>query len=244
MQNFADMDVKEPVAKKARTKPKSFKDWEENDIFKLISLVEAEPCLWNASMDGYHNKAIRDIGWLNIADNFEPAYSVVDVTTKWTNLRIQYRGYAARSKTKSGQGTMEMPKWKYFNAMAFVGRAEDHQTQPTISNLNIAHGTDNNIDSDTPTTSTPPLSTPTITRRTQPSNQQSAATQIAETMRDAVNVMKERKENASDPNTSFANYILSELKTLNSTEAATVRKKVTLFFIQCLDEEKNSNSKN
>lgn len=49
-----------PLAKKPRTKPKVQKDWDEEDVFKLISLVESEACLWNASDDGYHNKIFRD----------------------------------------------------------------------------------------------------------------------------------------------------------------------------------------
>lgn len=125
------------TSKNPRKKPKVVKDWEDEDICKLISLVELKCCLWNAVDEGYHNKMMRDNAWRHIAESFEGKFSQTDLNAKWTNLRIQYRSYAARAKTKSGQGCVETPKWKFFSAMGFVGRAEDKQTQITVSNLNL-----------------------------------------------------------------------------------------------------------
>lgn len=124
-----------PIPKKAKTKPRVVREWLEEDVFKLISLVEEKQCLWDASFDGYHNKGLRESAWYNISEHFNLKYATTDLNAKWTNLRIQYRGYASRNKTKSGQGTVEVPKWRFYNAMSFVGRAEDRQTQETISNL-------------------------------------------------------------------------------------------------------------
>lgn len=135
----------EPIAaKRQKKKPKVTKDWDEDEVFKLISFVEAEKCLWDASDEAYHNKTLRDRAWKYIADKFEEKYSVTDLTAKWTNLRIQFRGYASRAKTKSGQGTVEIPKWKFYNALQFVGRNEDKQTQQTVSNLVFAVEEENN----------------------------------------------------------------------------------------------------
>ena len=53
----------EVPAKKPRSKPKVVKEWDEDDVFKLITLVEGETCLWNAVYDGYHNKIARDNVW-------------------------------------------------------------------------------------------------------------------------------------------------------------------------------------
>lgn len=58
-------------------------------------------------------------------------------------LSRQTSVYAARSKTKSGQGVIETPKWRCYNALKFVGRIEDRLVQSTVSNLDIAVGENN-----------------------------------------------------------------------------------------------------
>ncbi|XP_073821888.1 uncharacterized protein [Musca autumnalis] len=133
---------------------------------------------------------------------------------------------------------VEPPKWRFFNVMNFVGRTEDTQAQETISNLVIEIDNENNFIDNSPPPSLPtppPISNP---RRSQVPNVQSATAQIAETMREAVVAMKQRNQNVYDPNTSFANYLVSELKTLSDNGSASVRKKVTLFFLQCVEEER------
>lgn len=45
--------------KKARSKPKVIKEWDDDDVYKLIHLVEMQICLWNAGDDGYHNKMLK-----------------------------------------------------------------------------------------------------------------------------------------------------------------------------------------
>lgn len=121
--------------KKRRVKPKVVKEWDEDEIFKLIAAVEDYPCIWNAGEEMYHNKSARENAWQTIGDIFNGKYDTSDMSAKWSNLRIQYRTAAARAKSKSGQGVVENPKWKYFSALSFVGRAEDEQTQATVSNL-------------------------------------------------------------------------------------------------------------
>lgn len=59
-------------------------------------------------------------------------------------------------------------------------------------------------------------------------------------MRDAVDAIKERRESAQDPNASFANYLHSELRTISDDSAAFIREKVTLYFLQCLNEARNN----
>ena len=73
-------------------------------------------------------------------------------------------------------------------------------------------------------------------------NSPSPAVQLAETIRDAVSTIKDRNQNVFDPNSNFANYLLSELKTLNEESAASVRNRVTIFFLQCIEEERKKNS--
>lgn len=76
------------------------------------------------------------------------------------------------------------------------------------------------------------------TKKQQAACSQLAATQIVETMREAVSAMKQRNEKSLDPDNNLANYILSELKTLKAEAAETVRKKVMLYFLECLEEER------
>ncbi|XP_059227065.1 uncharacterized protein LOC131998581 [Stomoxys calcitrans] len=126
----------------------------------------------------------------------------------------------------------------FFNVMSFVGRAEEIQTQETTANIFLEIESESNSANNSASSSLstlPPMSTPL---RPQHSTVQSAITQIAETMREIA--MKERNQNVLDPNISFANYLLSELKTLSDNGAASVRKKVTLYFLQCVEEERNN----
>lgn len=127
------MPVRTP--KTRRAKPKVSQQWTDSNIFRLIALVEANPSIWNVAMKEYSNKVIRSATWASIADQFGSAYNEAELTAKWTNLRIQYRGYNARAKTKSGQGVENATKWKFFNAMSFIGRAEDQQRAQSTSNL-------------------------------------------------------------------------------------------------------------
>lgn len=123
-----------PLFTKKTKRKKMTHDWSEDDIFKLIGEVECHPCIWNASSADYHNKPMRDNAWTEIGGMLN--ISTEEVCTKWSNLRIQYRGYLNK-KTKSGQGTDNARKWKYFDSMAFVGRAEVSQRQPTTTNLYV-----------------------------------------------------------------------------------------------------------
>lgn len=214
--------------------------------------MESEKCLWDASDEAYHNKTLRDRGWRNVSESFRNKYSVAELNAKWTNLRIQFRGYAARQKTKSGQGVKETPKWRFYNALKFVGRAEDRQVQGTTSNLDIAMEEENNCEyllwkvvilyfSKNSifvfhTTASDIILPPQQKRKTPNPTAHSPASEIVETMREAVSAMKHRYEGALDPNVTFGNYIVSELKTLEKEAAEAVRRKVTVFFLQCLEE--------
>ncbi|TMW46858.1 hypothetical protein DOY81_008064 [Sarcophaga bullata] len=130
MQILEEMEnSNEPITNRPRKKPKVSKDWDEEEVFKLTSFVEAEKFLCDASDKGYHNKSLRDRAWRYIADTFQQKYSVTDQTAKWTNLHIQFRGYVSRAKNKSSLGTVKTPKCKFNNGLKFMGRNEEKQTQ-------------------------------------------------------------------------------------------------------------------
>lgn len=126
-------------SKKRQIKPKVCSDWSDNEIFKLISCVECVPMLWNAKDEKYRNKIERQSAWKHISETeFDSKFSDNELMAKWSNMRIQYRSYLAKNrKTKSGQGTKDSIKWKFYEAKDFVGRAEEEQTASTVSNLVI-----------------------------------------------------------------------------------------------------------
>lgn len=57
--------------KRTRAKPKVITEWNEDDVFKLISCVEVEPITWNAAHKDYSNKIARSNAWFRIADKFD-----------------------------------------------------------------------------------------------------------------------------------------------------------------------------
>lgn len=128
---------KQPQSKKRQTKPKVSSDWSDDDIFKLITCVELVPMLWNAKDEKYRNKFERQSAWKHMSEvDFEGKFSDSELLAKWSNIRIQYRSYYSKyQKTKSGQETDEPVKWKFYEAIDFVGRAEQEQTAITVSNL-------------------------------------------------------------------------------------------------------------
>lgn len=119
-----------------RSKEKTDKLSEE-DVRLLISAVEVNPILWDASHPSYKSRNLRDGKWNQIlTEVFEDRYTVADLQTKWSNLRVQFRSYFAKSiKTKSGQGAKETIKWKYFQTLQFLQTAEETQTPVSESNL-------------------------------------------------------------------------------------------------------------
>lgn len=128
---------KTKATKRRQVKPKVSSEWSDEEMFKLIECVEGYPMLWNAKDIKYRNKVDRQSAWKEMESNvFDGKFSAGEIMAKWSNMRIQYRSYDAKiRKTKSGQGAVEQVRWKFFNAMDFVGRAEASQTATTVSNL-------------------------------------------------------------------------------------------------------------
>ena len=99
--------------------------------------VECLPMLWNALDEKYRNRIERQTAWKVMSEvDFDHKFNENELMAKWTNIRIQYRSYFSRNrKTKSGQEANEPVKWKFYEAMDFIGRAEEEQTPTTVSNL-------------------------------------------------------------------------------------------------------------
>ncbi|CAH1106913.1 unnamed protein product [Psylliodes chrysocephalus] len=124
-------------SKKRQVKPKVSMEWTDDDVFKLITCVESVPMLWYAKDRKYCNKVERVAAWQHMSEvDFNSKFTDADLIAKWSNIRIQYRSYFAKSrKTKFCQGAQEEVKWKFYQVMNFIGRAEEEQTTDTISNL-------------------------------------------------------------------------------------------------------------
>lgn len=229
-----------PVAKSKRKKPKVATEWTDEDTFKLISSVEVNEQLWNASHPQYRNKTERTSIWQTISQiDFDNRFNEHDLLAKWTNIRIQFRGYAAKAKkTKSGQGATSATKWKFFSAMQFIDKAEEDQLSQCESNLSFTHTESSSELGDMESVSTAGASTsrakPTTAASTVSSS--SAARMVADSMNEAVNLLKKRQLGSNDKNAAFAKYLCTELQSMPDHEATFIRNNLTRKFLDCVDE--------
>lgn len=136
--NSEDSFEEKVTSKRTRNRSKVTAEWSESNIRKLISAVELNECLWNANHADYKNRNKRNRAWAHMSeDDFDSKHDGGELNSKWSNLRIQFKSYWAKSKKKkSGQGTDDNKvSWKYFDQMAFVAAAEAKQSTPTESTL-------------------------------------------------------------------------------------------------------------
>lgn len=209
-------DDGEAVAKVSRTRPKITTTMCDEDITKLISMVESNPCIWNAGDREYSNKISRKNAWRSICEMFAGRYDENDLRAKWSNLRIQYRINATKWKGKSW--------WRHYTALNFIGHVEDSQQQETTSNLSF----EDSIDSENT-----PVSRQLFKKRSsRPAHveTESAATAIMETMRDAVKAINTNNE-ANHANMAFCKYIYEELKQMPEGQASFIRKRIMELLI-------------
>lgn len=113
-------------------------NWTDDEVMKLIGCVEQKRAIWDFGTAGYSKTPIRDAAWREIAPEFGEHINVVQMQTKWQHLRNQYRKEDTKMKmTKSGHATSSRQvKWRFFEAMAFVGVSERELS--TISESNIS----------------------------------------------------------------------------------------------------------
>lgn len=235
-------ELSTPVSKSKRKKPKVATEWTDEDTFKLISCVEVHEQLWNAQ---YRNKTERTSIWQTISQvDFENRFNEHDLLAKWTNIRIQFRGYAAKAKkTKSGQGSSSATLWKFFSAMQFIDEAEEDQSSHCESNLSFTPTESSNDIGDLDSVSTVGASTSRAKSTTVAStaSSSSAAHMVADSMKEAVNMLKKRQLDSDDKNAAFAKYLWTELRSMSEQDAAYIRNKLTRKFLDCVDELQKMN---
>lgn len=129
--------------KRNQSRQKIADSWSHEDTVRLISAVETRPCLWNVGEADYKDRTKRDSAWKEVSSMFDNRIVVEQLTTKWQNLRTQYRKLVTANKqTKSGQEFTQPPHWKYYSNMAFVSAAEAAQTVRSESNLSFENEDD------------------------------------------------------------------------------------------------------
>lgn len=93
--------TKRKESKKRQGKPKVEAIGLIRKFFKLIICVECLPLLWNAQDEKYKNRVARKSSWKDMSElDFEYKFTDNELQAKWTNLRIQYRSYLARSENQ------------------------------------------------------------------------------------------------------------------------------------------------
>ncbi|XP_049861152.1 myb-related transcription factor, partner of profilin-like isoform X2 [Schistocerca gregaria] len=98
-------------------------EWERNNTVRLIELIRARPCLWDASSRRYTERHCRRDALADVARTL--GVSLLCVQKKWTNLRTQYFRERTRLQTIPGHS----PRWFGFNMMRFLedGPIGQHQ---------------------------------------------------------------------------------------------------------------------
>lgn len=249
--------TKKTTSKKRQAKPKVEAEWTDPEIFKMINCVECLPLLWNAKDEKYKNRVARNSAWNDMSElDFDSKFTDHELQAKWTNLRIQYRSYLSKNqKTKSGQGAEDhiTCKWKFFEAMKFVGSTEQEQTSATVSNmvcfslykLNLTRFFKPYLLQDTDdavaqtSTPIPPKRARFSHSTSTAANSTTAAAIVAEGMRSAVSQLKDHRKKEDDELDSFGKYIASEIRSLSDREAACrVRFKVMRCVMDAIEEEK------
>lgn len=127
--------------KVSRPKQKSYKKkvertWTDDEIYRLIKEIEAQPVLWDMGIPEY--KLPKDTVWQQVADVISA--SVNDCKGKWGNLRTTFNTNLSKyRKTKSGQGTDESCPitWKFFKAMMFLEASKVSQSTQSTSSMTL-----------------------------------------------------------------------------------------------------------
>ncbi|KAK5649821.1 hypothetical protein RI129_000850 [Pyrocoelia pectoralis] len=82
----------------------------------LIELVQSKRGLYDLQSPHYSDNHYKKKIWNEI----EQALGLSEAKNRWEALRAQYRKYLAKLKTKSGQATAKISKWRYHDQMQFV----------------------------------------------------------------------------------------------------------------------------
>ena len=95
--------------------------WTDQDVQKMIDLVEERYVLWDTTHKEYHDRRKKSEALEEIADQLGINQNAV--LSKWRNLRGQFgREVNKVNRTKSGQGTDERYRstWRYFDQLTFL----------------------------------------------------------------------------------------------------------------------------
>ena len=63
------------------------KDWTNDEIFLLVDMLEANPCLWGVYHTDYTNRGIKEIAYTEITTSLDS--NIPSIKTKINGLRVQ-----------------------------------------------------------------------------------------------------------------------------------------------------------
>ena len=126
--------------KKSKKNVKS-REWNHEEVVRLIDLWSGEECLFNVKLDDYHCKDKKDNAIGRIQDQLESegiSVTCEEIETKMHSLRVYYsstRNKLEQSKRKSGSGAADVikVKWAHFGSLSFLN--DNLKSRQTITNL-------------------------------------------------------------------------------------------------------------
>lgn len=137
MSDTTVVSTPKPSKRARKSAPKVTGNWSPEDIDQLISKVESFPCIWNASISvGDKDRDRRAAAWTAVTDVFGDRFTTQQCSAKWQSLRATQRKSISEMKLKkSGDGASQKPRWRYFDAMAFVTTTESSNYTVSQSNM-------------------------------------------------------------------------------------------------------------
>ena len=104
------------------------KQWNDEEILKLIELYEGNPVLWDHLSQEYRDRNLRKLAIDKIKESFKKR-TEEDIKNQWHTLKTIHQREHKRQEAskKSGSATSEVykTKWKFFESMSFVLRSSE-----------------------------------------------------------------------------------------------------------------------
>lgn len=110
--------------------------WTQENVLKLIEVIEMNSCIWEYSSGDYKNRQHKDDAWREVQRSII-VHSVDECKAKWNNIKISYNSIKKKYATKSGQGVSEKPQWPFWSAMKFYYNHDCAKSRTTESNLRL-----------------------------------------------------------------------------------------------------------
>ncbi|XP_051169411.1 uncharacterized protein LOC127286851 [Leptopilina boulardi] len=247
--DFNPKFIREEESKKIMAEIQDFSDYEDEfyddrgDDEMLIDLVRGYPCLYERSSKDVKDLGMKETSWQEIANilNSHPA----SVQQKWKDLKDKYcrEKRLSDAESTSGSGSSSRKKFPYFKEMSFL---EPHlRKTKTQNNFNEKSpgfsGAKNEKDiSNKRSKNDKPPSRKKIKIKTENNEDIKTTlvsrTKVAEKILDKNKSDKENQAPGND-NSTFINYISSQLDTLSKKKRQELEAKILVLVNNVVLEE-------